>query len=72
MQARGGAATAASLNDLPDLAGDDRQQQQDRGAINQEEGDDDFVGRCDRGQSGQHHEGQECREERQADGERSQ
>ena len=42
-------AAPPGLNHLPDFTGDNRQQEQDGGAVNQQEGDNDVVGWRDRG-----------------------
>ena len=55
------------LHDVPDLAADDAEQQQHRERVDPEQGDDHVVGRGDRRQVGQHHEGREGRQQRHAD-----
>ena len=72
VQPRRRPAAAPGLHHLPDFADDDADQQQDGRGIDQQERTDDLAGRLDRRQAGQHHEGQEGRQQRQADGKRRQ
>ena len=69
---RGGPAAPTGLDHLPHFAGDDPQQHQHGGAVDEKERDDDLVGRLDRRQAREHHEGQERRQQGETDRERSQ
>ena len=55
----------------PDLARDDHDEQKDRDRVDQEQRDDDLVGRRDRREPGQHDEGHERRQQRERDGRKS-
>ncbi len=70
MQPSGGPASAARLNHLPHLAGNNAQQQQDGRAVNQKERDDDLVGGRNGRQPGQDNKGQEGRQQRKANSKR--
>ena len=65
MQPRAGAAAPARLHDVPDFAADDADQQQRRERVDRQHGDDDLMGRRDRRQPGEHHEGDGGRQQRQ-------
>jgi hypothetical protein len=71
MQPRAGAPAAARLHDVPDLAADDADQQERGKRVDRQHGDDDLVGRGDRGQAGEHREGDGRRNESQRDRDRS-
>ena len=58
------------LENMPDLAADDAEQQQDRERVHPEQGDDHVVGGLDRGEAGEHDEGRAGRQQRHADGRR--
>ena len=60
-------ATPPRLNHQPDFADDDADQQQDGRRIDQQERIDHLAGWLDRRQAAQHHEGQECRQQRDRD-----
>ncbi len=64
-------APSPRLDDVPDLAPDDAEEQQHRERIHAEQRDDDIIGRIDRGQAGENDEGRECRKQRHADRRRS-
>ena len=72
VQPRRRPAAPPGLHHLPDFADDDADQQQDGRRIDQQEGIDDLARRLDRGQAGQHHEGQEGRQQRERDRKRRQ
>ena len=71
VQLGGCAAAPARLDDHPDLAPDNADEEQRRQRIRQQEADHDLVRRDDPGEPGQHHESQERGKERDADGDRS-
>ena len=52
VQARGGTATTPSLDDPPHLAADQADQQRDGHRVDEQESDDDLVGRRNRGEAG--------------------
>src|ERR1700716_1206628 len=66
------AAARARLHHRPGLAADDPDQYQDGRAVDQHEGNDNFACRFDRGQAGEHHEGEKCGYQGQADRKRRQ
>ena len=70
VQPRRGAAGAPRLHHLPDLANDDGDQQDHRRRIGEQQADHDVMGRGDGGQIGEDDEGDEGRQQRQADGDR--
>ena len=72
VQACRGAARAARLHHLPDLAGDDADQQQHRRRVGEQQRHHDVVGRQDRREIGEHDEGEEGRQQREADRDRAQ
>ena len=61
---------AAGLHDLPDFAPDDGKQQHHGRGVDQQQRDHDVVGRRDRRQTGEHHEGDEGRQQSQPDRDR--
>ena len=67
VQPRRGAAAPAGLHHEPDLAGDDAEQQEDGERVDQQQRDDDLMGRRDRRQVGKHHEGRKGRQQRKAE-----
>ena len=71
MQPGAGAAAAARLHHLPDLAHDDAEQQQHRHRIGEQQRDHDVVGRQERGQVGKDDEGDKGRQQSQADRDRA-
>ena len=72
MQLRRGATAPTGLNQRPDLAGDNADEQKDGAGVDQQECDDDPMGRLDRREADQNHEGQERRQQREADRDRRQ
>jgi hypothetical protein len=71
VQLGAGAPGTPCLHHQPNLAHDDAEQQQHRGGVHQQQRDDDVMGRRDRRQIGQHDEGGECRQHREADRDRA-
>ena len=71
MQARGGAPGAASVHHLPNLAHDDAEQNQHRHRIRQQQGNHHIMGGQDRRQVGENDEGDERREQREPDRDRT-
>ncbi|GCC48746.1 hypothetical protein chiPu_0032658, partial [Chiloscyllium punctatum] len=72
VQPRRRPAPPPRLHHLPDFPDNDADQQQDRAGIDQQEGADHLGRRLDRGQAGQHHEGEEGGQQRDGHGERRQ
>ena len=67
VQPRAGAAAPARLDDDPDFAPDDAEQQKPGHGVAEQQLDDDLVDRGDRGQAGKHQEGGGGRQQRDAD-----
>ena len=67
VQAGGRSAPPPGLNHPPHLAPDQPDEKRDRDRIDEKESDDDLMGRCDRREAGEHHEGGEGRQEREND-----
>ena len=70
VKARAGAAAPARLDDDPDFAPDNGEQQKPGDGIAEEKLDDHLVDRRDRGQAGEHQEGRGRRQQRDADRDR--
>ena len=70
MQPRAGAAAPARLDDNPDFAPDDGEQQKPGDGVAEQQLDDHLVDRRDRRQAGEHQEGGGGRQQRDADGDR--
>ena len=68
MQPRPRAAASPRLDEVPDLAADQRQQPQHRDEIDSEERDDHVVGRADESQVGKHQKRRQRRQQRGDDG----
>ena len=65
VQPRAGPPAPARLQDAPDFPPDERQQKKDRERVHQQEREHDLVGRQNRREVGEHHEGRERRQQRQ-------